>query len=63
MTPLGRIVSSDVEIMDNNLADSMRMLFITLSYAFAVFILITAYFYYFAMALVPFYLFYRGATS
>jgi ATP-binding cassette subfamily C (CFTR/MRP) protein 1 len=65
-TPLGRIVnrfSSDVEIMDNNLADSLRMLFITFSYAFAVFILITAYFYYFAIALVPFYLFYIGAAS
>jgi len=65
-TPLGRIInrfSSDVEIMDNNLADSLRMLFITFSYAFAVFILITAYFYYFAIALVPFYLFYIGAAS
>ena len=65
-TPLGRIVnrfSSDVDFMDNNLADSLRMLFITISYAFAVFILITAYFYYFAIALVPFYLFYMGAAS
>ncbi|KAH6645344.1 ABC transporter family protein [Truncatella angustata] len=65
-TPLGRIVnrfSSDVDIMDNNLADSMRMLFITLSYAFFVFILITAYYYYFAIALVPFYLYYMGAAS
>jgi ATP-binding cassette, subfamily C (CFTR/MRP), member 1 len=65
-TPLGRIInrfSSDVDIMDNNLADSLRMFLITIGYAAAVFVLITAYFYYFVIALVPFYLFYVGAAS
>lgn len=65
-TPLGRIInrfSSDVDIMDNQSADNFRMFFITVSYAGAVFILIIAYFYYFAIALVPFYIFYVGAAS
>ncbi|OTB05798.1 hypothetical protein M426DRAFT_72650 [Hypoxylon sp. CI-4A] len=55
-TPLGRITnrfSRDVDVMDNNLADAMRMYFLTLAMIISVFALIIAYFYYFAIALVP----------
>lgn len=55
-TPLGRITnrfSRDVDVMDNNLTDAMRMYFLTLCTILAVFALIIAYFHYFAIALVP----------
>ncbi|KAI9884586.1 MAG: hypothetical protein M1823_003635 [Watsoniomyces obsoletus] len=55
-TPLGRITnrfSKDVDIMDNNLTDSMRMYFFTLSMIISVFILIIVFFHYFAIALGP----------
>ncbi|SPO00662.1 related to ATP-binding cassette transporter protein YOR1 [Cephalotrichum gorgonifer] len=55
-TPLGRITnrfSRDVDVMDNNLTDAIRMYFFTLAMMIAVFCLIIAYFPYFAIALVP----------
>lgn len=55
-TPLGRITnrfSRDVDVMDNNLTDALRMYFLTIAMITAVFILIIAYFHYFAIALVP----------
>ena len=55
-TPLGRITnrfSKDVDIMDNNLTDAMRMYFFTLAMIISVFILIIVYFHYFAIALGP----------
>ena len=55
-TPLGRITnrfSKDVDIMDNNLTDSMRMYFFTLAMIISVFTLIIVYFHYFAIALGP----------
>ena len=55
-TPLGRIVnrfSKDVDIMDNNLTDAIRMYFFTLVMILSVFILIIVYFYFFVIALVP----------
>lgn len=55
-TPLGRITnrfSRDVDVMDNNLTDAMRMYFLTLVSIIAVFALIIAYFHYFVIALVP----------
>ena len=55
-TPLGRITNrfgKDVDIMDNNLTDAMRMFFITMAMIISVFILIIVYFPYFAVALVP----------
>lgn len=55
-TPIGRIVnrfSKDVDVMDNNLTDAMRMYFFTLGIISSVFILIIVYFHYFAIALVP----------
>jgi ATP-binding cassette, subfamily C (CFTR/MRP), member 1 len=48
-TPLGRITnrfSRDVDTMDNNLTDAIRMYFFTLAMIISVFILIIAYFYY-----------------
>lgn len=58
-TPLGRITnrfSKDVDIMDNILQDAMRMYMFTLAMIISVFILIIAYFYYFAIALGPLFL-------
>lgn len=55
-TPLGRITnrfSKDVDTMDNVLTDSIRFFAITVGMIVAVFILIIAYFYYFAVALGP----------
>lgn len=55
-TPLGRITnrfSRDVDVMDNNLADAMRMYFLTMAMIISIFALIIAFFYYFAIALVP----------
>lgn len=66
ITPLGRIInrfSRDVDILDNNLSDAIRMYLVTVCSASAIFILIIAYFYYFTIALVPFYIFYIGAAS
>ncbi|KJK74072.1 Oligomycin resistance ATP-dependent permease YOR1 [Metarhizium anisopliae BRIP 53293] len=57
-TPLGRITnrfSRDVDVTDNNLTDAIRMYFFTLAMVTAVFALIIAYFYWFAIALVPLY--------
>jgi ATP-binding cassette subfamily C (CFTR/MRP) protein 1 len=48
-TPLGRITnrfSRDVDTMDNNLTDAIRMYFFTLAMITSVFILIVAYFHY-----------------
>ena len=58
-TPLGRITnrfSKDVDIMDNNLSDAIRMYLFTLATIISVFILIIVYFHYFAIALCPLFL-------
>lgn len=55
-TPLGRITnrfSRDVDVMDNNLTDALRMYMLTLAMIMSVFGLIIAYFHYFAIALGP----------
>ncbi|TGO66904.1 hypothetical protein BOTNAR_0052g00410 [Botryotinia narcissicola] len=55
-TPLGRITnrfSRDVDVMDNNLTDAIRMFFLTMAMIISVFALIIAYFHYFAIALAP----------
>lgn len=65
-TPLGRITnrfSRDVDVMDNTLTDAMRMYFFSVGSIIAVFALIIAYFYYFAIALVPLFLVFLLATS
>jgi ABC-type multidrug transport system fused ATPase/permease subunit len=65
-TPLGRITnrfSRDVDVMDNNLSDAMRMYFFCLATIVAVFALIIAFFPYFAIALVPLFLMFLFATG
>ncbi|KAG7002238.1 multidrug resistance protein fer6 [Physcia stellaris] len=65
-TPLGRITnrfSKDVDIMDNNLTDAMRMYFFTLAMIVSVFILIIVYFHYFAIALGPLFLMFLFSSS
>ncbi|SMR55073.1 unnamed protein product [Zymoseptoria tritici ST99CH_1E4] len=65
-TPLGRITnrfSKDVDTMDNTLTDSIRMFFLTMAMIVSVFILIIAYYYWFALALVPLVILFVFATS
>ena len=65
-TPLGRITNrfaKDVDIMDNNLTDAMRMYFFTLAMITSVFILIITYFHYFAIALGPLFLMFIFSAS
>ncbi|KAK8218735.1 ABC transporter [Phyllosticta capitalensis] len=55
-TPLGRITnrfSKDIDVMDNQLTDSMRMFLLTAAMIISVFALIIAYFHYFGIALAP----------
>lgn len=65
-TPLGRITNrfaKDVDIMDNNLTDAMRMYFLTLAMITSVFILIIVYFHYFAIALGPLFIMFLFSAS
>ncbi|KAE8442444.1 hypothetical protein EG329_003345 [Mollisiaceae sp. DMI_Dod_QoI] len=65
-TPLGRITnrfSRDVDVMDNNLSDAMRMYLLTLAMILSVFGLIIAYFHYFAIALGPLFLLFLFSAS
>jgi len=65
-TPLGRITnrfSKDVDSMDNNLTDAMRMYFLTLGMIISVFALIIAFFHYFGIALAPLLLIFLFASS
>ena len=65
-TPLGRITnrfSRDVDVMDNNLSDAMRMYFFSLGAIASTFALIIAFFHYFAIALVPLFILFLFATG
>lgn len=65
-TPLGRITnrfSRDVDVMDNNLSDAMRMYFFSVAAILSTFALIIAYFHYFAIALVPLFFLFLFATG
>lgn len=65
-TPLGRITnrfSRDVDVLDNSLSDAMRMYFFSIASIISVFALIIAFFYYFAIALVPLFFLFLFATS
>lgn len=65
-TPLGRITnrfSKDIDVMDNNLTDSLRMYLMTLGTILATFGLILAYFYLFVAALVPLVIIYLFAAA
>jgi ATP-binding cassette, subfamily C (CFTR/MRP), member 1 len=60
-TPLGRIMnrfSKDIDVMDNNLTESIRSAATTVSMLISIIILTIAYYYYFAVALVPLCVFY-----
>ncbi|OKL64198.1 hypothetical protein UA08_00273 [Talaromyces atroroseus] len=62
-TPLGRIMnrfSKDVDTLDNNMTDSMRLATMTMAQIIGIFILIIAYYYYFAAALGPLVVIYIG---
>ncbi len=55
-TPLGRITnrfSKDIDVMDNNLTDNLRMYLMTIGMVCSIFILIIVFYYYFVAALVP----------
>ncbi|KAJ6161271.1 ABC transporter integral membrane type 1, partial [Penicillium chermesinum] len=55
-TPLGRITnrfSRDVQVMDSELSDAMRIYSLTITMVLSVLILIIVFFYYFVIALVP----------
>ncbi|KAH9906969.1 ABC multidrug transporter-like protein [Xylariomycetidae sp. FL2044] len=55
-TPLGRITnrfSKDIDVMDNNLTESLRMYLLTIGMILSIMGLILAYYYYFVAALVP----------
>ena len=65
-TPLGRITnrfSKDVDIMDNNLTDAIRMFFLTMAMIVSVFTLIIVFFHYFAIALGPLFLMFLFSAS
>ncbi|KAF2112460.1 ABC multidrug transporter-like protein [Lophiotrema nucula] len=65
-TPLGRITnrfSKDIDVMDNTLTDAIRMYFMTLAMIISVFILIIAYYYYFAIALGPLFLIFAFSAA
>jgi ATP-binding cassette, subfamily C (CFTR/MRP), member 1 len=65
-TPLGRITnrfSRDVDVMDNNLSDAMRMYFFSVGAIVSTFALIIAFFHYFAIALVPLFAVFLFATG
>mgnify|MGYP002622399680 CR=1 FL=1 len=65
-TPLGRITnrfSRDVDVMDNNLTDAMRMYLFSIGGIVSIFALTIAYFYYFVIALVPLFILFLFATG
>ncbi|KAG8623951.1 hypothetical protein KVT40_008927 [Elsinoe batatas] len=65
-TPLGRITnrfSKDVDTMDNTLTDAFRMFFLTAAAIISVFVLIIAYFHYFAIALGPLFILFLFSSS
>lgn len=65
-TPLGRITnrfSRDVDVMDNNLTDAIRMYSFTIAMVTSIFALIIAFFHFFAVALVPLYILFVLAAS
>ncbi len=65
-TPLGRIMnrfSKDIDVMDNNLSESLRMAGITTAMLVSIVILTIAYYYFFAVALVPLFIFYMFSAA
>lgn len=65
-TPLGRITnrfSKDIQVMDNELSDAMRIYALTMTMIISVMILIIVFFYYFVIALVPLFILFLLASN
>ncbi|KAJ5579757.1 uncharacterized protein N7459_005742 [Penicillium hispanicum] len=65
-TPLGRITnrfSKDIQVMDNELSDAMRMYALTVTMIISVMVLIIVFFYYFVIALVPLFILFLLAAN
>ncbi|KAL4957572.1 P-loop containing nucleoside triphosphate hydrolase protein [Aspergillus filifer] len=65
-TPLGRITnrfSKDIQVMDNELCDAMRMYGITITMIISIMILIIVFYHYFAIALGPLFLLFLMAAN
>lgn len=65
-TPLGRITnrfSRDIQVMDNELSDAMRIYALTMTMIISIMILIVVFFYYFIIALVPLFVLFLLASN
>ncbi|CAG8134255.1 unnamed protein product [Penicillium olsonii] len=65
-TPLGRITnrfSRDVQVMDNEISDAIRMYALTMTMIISIMILIIVFFYYFVIALVPLFILFLIASN
>ncbi|KAJ5895086.1 ABC transporter integral membrane type 1 [Penicillium taxi] len=65
-TPLGRITnrfSKDIQVMDNELSDAIRMYALTMVMIISIMILIIVFFYYFVIALVPLFILFLLAAD
>ncbi|KAL4803388.1 P-loop containing nucleoside triphosphate hydrolase protein [Aspergillus unguis] len=65
-TPLGRITnrfSKDIQVMDNELCDAMRMYAITVTMIISIMVLIIVFYHYFAIALAPLFVLFMLAAN
>ncbi|KKK20522.1 hypothetical protein ARAM_001110 [Aspergillus rambellii] len=65
-TPLGRITnrfSKDIQVMDNELSDAMRMYALTMTMIISIMILIIVFYHYFAIALAPLFVLFLMAAN
>ncbi|KAL3462252.1 P-loop containing nucleoside triphosphate hydrolase protein [Aspergillus heterothallicus] len=65
-TPLGRITnrfSKDIQVMDNELCDAMRMYTLTITMIVSIIVLIIVFYHYFAIALAPLFLLFLLASN
>ncbi|KAJ6152874.1 hypothetical protein N7497_007193 [Penicillium chrysogenum] len=65
-TPLGRITnrfSKDIQVMDNELSDAMRIYALTMTMIISVMVLVIVFFYYFVIALVPLFILFLLASN
>ncbi|QQK41347.1 ABC transporter, integral membrane type 1 [Penicillium digitatum] len=65
-TPLGRITnrfSKDIQVMDNELSDAMRIYALTMTMIISIMVLVIVFFYYFVIALVPLFIVFILASN
>ncbi|KAL2851875.1 P-loop containing nucleoside triphosphate hydrolase protein [Aspergillus pseudoustus] len=65
-TPLGRITnrfSKDIQVMDNELCDAMRMYSLTITMIVSIIVLIIVFYHYFAIALAPLFVLFLLASN